>query len=301
MQTLQFIRKIACARSRRRAVTASGRRGHVSLGASAADVASPSGRRRRAAARQRAGAGARAHRRRRRLAGGSGPGPDGADGEAAWRWPSSSRAPTPAAPPPPTSASASPRRRAPTASGRPMAAAPETRLCLGGPKAHTRAGLVTVDAAERPLTRGAVRVKVKRPSAGQDRALGRRRADPPDRPAPRPPRLARARERRRLRSPPALRGRLSADRRQPLPLRPVRAVGCTGGERRTGHRRAHRTQGRRPHLRRRPERIHRTLPRPCCAKRKSGRPSSRSARRCPAGRRRCAGSSPKATSSATTR
>jgi peptidoglycan/xylan/chitin deacetylase (PgdA/CDA1 family) len=40
----------------------------------------------------------------------------------------------------------------------------ETRLCLGGPKARTRAGLVTVDAAERPLTRGTVRAKVKRPS-----------------------------------------------------------------------------------------------------------------------------------------
>jgi peptidoglycan-N-acetylglucosamine deacetylase len=39
----------------------------------------------------------------------------------------------------------------------------ETRLCLGGPKAAERAGLVTVDAAGRPLTRGAVRVTVKRP------------------------------------------------------------------------------------------------------------------------------------------
>ena len=50
------------------------------------------------------------------------------------------------------------------ASGPSGGAAPETRLCLGGPKAYTRAGLVTVDAAQRPLTHGTVRVKVKRPS-----------------------------------------------------------------------------------------------------------------------------------------
>ena len=40
----------------------------------------------------------------------------------------------------------------------------ETRLCLGGPKARTRAGLVTVDAAEKPLTRGSVAATVKRPT-----------------------------------------------------------------------------------------------------------------------------------------
>jgi peptidoglycan/xylan/chitin deacetylase (PgdA/CDA1 family) len=50
-----------------------------------------------------------------------------------------------------------------TASASPGDPPSETRLCLGGPKAAERAGLVTVDAAGRPLTRGAVRVKVKRP------------------------------------------------------------------------------------------------------------------------------------------
>jgi peptidoglycan/xylan/chitin deacetylase (PgdA/CDA1 family) len=41
----------------------------------------------------------------------------------------------------------------------------ETRLCLGGPKARTRAGLLTVDGAEKPLTRASVAATLKRPSA----------------------------------------------------------------------------------------------------------------------------------------
>lgn len=39
----------------------------------------------------------------------------------------------------------------------------ETRLCLGGPKAHKRVGLVTVDAAGKPLTRASLPATVKRP------------------------------------------------------------------------------------------------------------------------------------------
>ncbi|HEY2478896.1 MAG TPA: polysaccharide deacetylase family protein [Solirubrobacterales bacterium] len=39
----------------------------------------------------------------------------------------------------------------------------ETRLCLGGPKAHARAGLVTVDGSEKPLTRASVAATLKRP------------------------------------------------------------------------------------------------------------------------------------------
>ena len=39
----------------------------------------------------------------------------------------------------------------------------ETRLCLGGPKAHKRAGLVTVDSAEKPLTRTSLAATLKRP------------------------------------------------------------------------------------------------------------------------------------------
>ncbi len=42
-------------------------------------------------------------------------------------------------------------------------AAGETRLCVGGPKAHTRAGLVTVDSAGKPLKRASVAATLKRP------------------------------------------------------------------------------------------------------------------------------------------
>lgn len=41
----------------------------------------------------------------------------------------------------------------------------ETRLCLGGPKARTRAGLVTVDGAEKPGTRASVAATLRRPSS----------------------------------------------------------------------------------------------------------------------------------------
>jgi len=39
----------------------------------------------------------------------------------------------------------------------------ETRLCIGGPKAHKRVGLVTVDSTERPLTRTTIPARLKRP------------------------------------------------------------------------------------------------------------------------------------------
>ncbi len=39
----------------------------------------------------------------------------------------------------------------------------ETRLCLGGPKAHRGAGVVTVDSAGKPVSRTAVAAKVTRP------------------------------------------------------------------------------------------------------------------------------------------
>jgi peptidoglycan-N-acetylglucosamine deacetylase len=108
-------------------------------------------------------------------------------------------------------------------------AAPETRLCLGGPKAHTRAGLVTVDAAERPLTRGTVRVKVKRPSP--DKLVLSVVAGPTHPTGLRPGHLAwrvlasnggcEVRRRCAVAYPPS---GGSAFR-----LRAVRAVGCTGG------------------------------------------------------------------------
>jgi peptidoglycan/xylan/chitin deacetylase (PgdA/CDA1 family) len=39
----------------------------------------------------------------------------------------------------------------------------ETRLCLGGPKAHKRVGVVTVDSENKPVTRTAIAAKVRRP------------------------------------------------------------------------------------------------------------------------------------------
>jgi peptidoglycan/xylan/chitin deacetylase (PgdA/CDA1 family) len=116
-----------------------------------------------------------------------------------------------------------------TASGPAADQAPETRLCLGGPKATARAGLVTVDAAERPLSRGAVRVKVKRPKpekivlsvvAGPTHPTGLR-------PGAHAWRVlasnggCEVRRRCAVAYPPT--------GASPFRLRPVRAVGCTGG------------------------------------------------------------------------
>jgi peptidoglycan-N-acetylglucosamine deacetylase len=39
----------------------------------------------------------------------------------------------------------------------------ETRICLGGPKAHKRAGLVVVDSANKPVTRASIPARLKRP------------------------------------------------------------------------------------------------------------------------------------------
>jgi peptidoglycan/xylan/chitin deacetylase (PgdA/CDA1 family) len=46
---------------------------------------------------------------------------------------------------------------------RPAKRSGETRLCLGGPKAHKRAGLVTVDSAGKPVTRSTIAATLKRP------------------------------------------------------------------------------------------------------------------------------------------
>ncbi|HEX4308135.1 MAG TPA: polysaccharide deacetylase family protein [Solirubrobacterales bacterium] len=50
-----------------------------------------------------------------------------------------------------------------SADGSAAAGAAETRLCLGGPKGHKRAGLVTVDAAGKPLTRTSLPATLNRP------------------------------------------------------------------------------------------------------------------------------------------
>ena len=116
-----------------------------------------------------------------------------------------------------------------TGKGSPGGATPETRLCLGGAKARTRAGLVTVDSAERPLTRGAVRVKVKRPNP--DKLVLSVVAGPTHPTGLRPGHLAwrvlasdggcKVRRRCAVAFPPT--GAAT------FRLRPVRAVGCTGG------------------------------------------------------------------------
>jgi peptidoglycan-N-acetylglucosamine deacetylase len=52
---------------------------------------------------------------------------------------------------------------APTGDPGPAGAGDETRVCVGGPKAHRRVGIVTVDAAGKPLARTALPAKLKRP------------------------------------------------------------------------------------------------------------------------------------------
>lgn len=101
----------------------------------------------------------------------------------------------------------------------------ERRLCLGGPKSHRRLGLVIVSASEKPLTRGSVRATVKRPEPGRLVV-----AFEPAAAGLRPHRYAW----RVIQSEGCEPGRRCA---QSLPaggayafrLRPVRAVGCTGG------------------------------------------------------------------------
>jgi peptidoglycan/xylan/chitin deacetylase (PgdA/CDA1 family) len=107
--------------------------------------------------------------------------------------------------------------------------AAETRLCLGGPKAHTRAGLVTVDAAGRPLARAAVKARLRRPSpeklvlsvvAGPIHPTGLR-------PGRHPWRVLASDGGCEARRDCAV--SYPASGSSPFRLRPVRAVGCTGG------------------------------------------------------------------------
>ncbi|MBS1888221.1 MAG: polysaccharide deacetylase family protein [Actinobacteria bacterium] len=105
----------------------------------------------------------------------------------------------------------------------------ETRLCLGGPKARTRAGLVTVDAAERPLTRASVAATLRRPNP--EKLVLSVRAGPTH-----PTGLLPGRYRWRvLAASGACAVRRDCAATYPptgasaFRLRPVRAVGCTGG------------------------------------------------------------------------
>ncbi|MBS1676262.1 MAG: polysaccharide deacetylase family protein [Actinobacteria bacterium] len=105
----------------------------------------------------------------------------------------------------------------------------ETRLCLGGPKAHKRAGLVTVDSAEKPLTRASLPARLKRPQPDE---LVLSIVAGPDHPSGLVPGHYRWRV---LAAGGGCKVRRHCTTTWPpsgpraLRLRPVRAVGCTGG------------------------------------------------------------------------
>ena len=169
------------------------------------------GRRSRPASVAAAGARPRAHR---------------PDREARAARESGARVPTSAAPGSRTCASALKRRRSRAA------ASPKRRVCLGGPKARSPAGLVTVGrgwqaAGGRDLGAG----QADAAEAGEAGALDRRRAGVLTLPGVlRRLRLAGPRLERRLRSPPRMHRELPGEHGgRAFRLRPVRAVGCTGG------------------------------------------------------------------------
>ena len=176
----------------------------------------------------------------------------------------------------------------------------ERRLCLGGGEPLRRVGLETVDAAGRTTRRrdgGGAGTAAERRQAGRLAAPRRGRADA----APLP--LAGAGGPGRLpgRRRGLLPGKPAGHRRLRLPPAPGAGGRLHRRHGRARHQRPARAQGRRPHLRRRPERIHARLPQGPARQARPRAPSSRSARRCRAAKRRCARSSPKATRSATTR
>jgi peptidoglycan/xylan/chitin deacetylase (PgdA/CDA1 family) len=111
-----------------------------------------------------------------------------------------------------------------------FAAAGETRICLGGPKARTRAGLVTVDADGKPRTRGSVVATLKRPTP--EKLVLSVVAGPTHPTGLRPGHYSwqvlagsggcEVRHACAVTYPPA--------GPEPFRLRPVHAVGCTGGD-----------------------------------------------------------------------
>ncbi len=107
----------------------------------------------------------------------------------------------------------------------------ETRLCLGGPKARDRLGLVTVDAGNKPVRRTAVAAKVRRPKPTKLVASIVAGPAHPSGLLPGPYRWlvlaasvgCEVRHECATQYPPEETGA------EPFRLRPVRAVGCTGG------------------------------------------------------------------------
>jgi peptidoglycan-N-acetylglucosamine deacetylase len=107
----------------------------------------------------------------------------------------------------------------------------ETRLCLGGPKASKRVGLVTVDSAGKPITRTAIPGKVKRSKSTK---LVASIVAGPEHPSGLLPGHYKWHV---LASSGACKVRHECTAEFPAPeragsfrLRPVRAVGCTGGD-----------------------------------------------------------------------
>ena len=283
MQSLPFIRKIACAAPLARGASSRPRSRRVGRG---------DRRRRRRAPPPSPIVGAD------RLAGGPGSDPDGADGEAG------GPGEAPAARPDTRRASAAylcfgfaatkgsaaagdgSRKRASASAGRRPTPAP-------GSSPSTR--------PNEPLTRGAVGAKVRRPSPTSwcSRSSPGRRTRPACAPAITPGACSRATAAAKSADAARSPTRRSRRRRLPAPSRPRRRL----------HRRQRRTGQPRPTERKvvaltfddGPSEYTDRYPRRAARKGRPRRPSSRSARRCPAGKRRCGGSSPKATRSATTR
>jgi peptidoglycan/xylan/chitin deacetylase (PgdA/CDA1 family) len=112
------------------------------------------------------------------------------------------------------------------------AAGGETRLCLGGPKAHKRLGIVTVDSANKPVDRTTIAAKVRRPKP--TKLVASIVAGPTHPSGLRPGHYRWV----VLASSGACKVRHDCSTQwpseevgaKPFRLRPVRAVGCTGGD-----------------------------------------------------------------------
>jgi peptidoglycan/xylan/chitin deacetylase (PgdA/CDA1 family) len=108
----------------------------------------------------------------------------------------------------------------------------ETRLCFGGPKAHKRLGLVTVDADGKPVTRTLVAARVKRPKP--TKLVASIVAGPAHPSGLRPDHyrwvVLAASGGCKVRHDCATQFPPDEDGAKAFRLRPVRAVGCTGGD-----------------------------------------------------------------------
>ncbi len=177
----------------------------------------------------------------------------------------------------------------------------ERRLCIGGPnKASRHAGLELLDAAGEVTSKETVPARLKRPQPDK-LVLALLPSDAGLTPQRYRWRVTSTRGSCRAKRPDTCETSLPAGGTRLFRLRPVRRGRLHRRQRRARHQRPARAQRRRPHLRRRSQRIHAGLPPGAARKARPRRPSSRSARRCRAAKRRCARSCAKAMRSATTR